>query len=344
MSGLPAVAQTQPTAVAPAAPAVSAAAAPAKADPKASLDADIAAALAELNGEPVVEGEAATEDGAIVEGVSDASSEDNPAKVERASDKIDLASLVEAIDTKDTAKLLAALGPAADDLLSGKAHAALRVQLKDANEAIKKAALAEKRADGIAEKLGAKYADPIAVRKAIDTGDKSAVDMFIDYAEKTAGTDWNTVMRWVAKGLAGRPERLAVKQQEAAKQVETQTAEQKQALEQTKAWVTEGINAKDVSLVKEAPELVDLVIDEIRTGYARGVDSPAKALPLVLKKLEAQHAKLAKLLAKTGKKPVVKEVTPSPASRVGTRPEQPRTRRTTLEEDIAATKREMGLR
>lgn len=311
----------------------------------AALNADIAAMIAEMSpDEPVVD----TSNNTVVaeepteSEVAEAAATPE-AKTLKASDNVDLHKLVEAIDTKNVAALVEALGPAAEDLLSSKSHATLRHQIKDAIAATKKANDAEKKADDVANRLAAKYSDPIAVRKSIETGDKDAVDKFIDYAEKTCGADWNTVMRWVSKGLGGRPERLAIKKQEAETAVVAKTAQESQALEQTRAWVAEGLKAKDPTLATEAPELVDLVIEEMRAGFHSGVTTTAKALPLVLKKLEAQHAKLSKILAKTGTKKKV-ESAPAPAARVGTRADATKTRRTTLDEDIAATKREMGLR
>lgn len=257
---------------------------------------------------------------------------------------VDVAKLTAALKAEDLPAFIEALGPAADKLLTSKAHKALRIAARDLTK--QKAAVVEAQAQAttLTDKLVEKYSDPIEIRKATVANSPDAVDKFIDYAEKTVGADWNAIMQWVAKGLAGRPERLAAKAKAATTATETQTTAQKAALVQTQTWVTAEVTKTDPEMLKDAPEIVDLVIDEIRKGYAAGITTPAKALPLVLKKLEAQHARLAKLLArKGGKKPKV-EAAPAPAARVGKRADADATRPRTLEEDIAWTKKEMGVK
>lgn len=318
--------------------------------PPQSLDAAIKEAMAELTPETAIVEEVVSADDspALAQVPDDADDSSQPAKVAKKdspSDKINLAKLTEAVDSNDLPGFLEALGPAAQELLTSKAHKTLRIQVKDAEAKIKSAVAAEQKASNIATKLQEKYSDPIAVRRMIEAQDPKAVDAFLDFAEKTTGADWNSIMKWTAKGLIGRPERLATKAKEVTKQAATKSAEETLAMQQTRDWVTAGIKAKDESLLSEAPEMVDLVIEEIRAGYSRGIDSPAKAIPGVLNKLEAQHAKLTKILAKGGK-PAAKVAKPeaAPSGRIGKIGPDQKTRRSTLEEDIAWAKAQAGSR
>lgn len=265
---------------------------------------------------------------------------------ESASELIDYAKLVAAVDSDDLPALIEALGPAADKLLTSKAHKTLRIQAKELGKKIAEAEAADKRATALAERLDAKYSDPIAVRKAVETQAPDACDKFIDYAEKTIGAPWNDIMKWVGKNLAGRPERLQVKARAETAATAKQETERQEAVKQTQAWVNAEVTKADATLLSEMPEITDMIIDEIKTGYARGVDHPAKALPLVLKKLEAQHAKLSKIIERKskGRKAKASTPAPAPAARAGRIPANPKTVERTLAEDIADFMRENNIR
>lgn len=259
------------------------------------------------------------------------------------SDKLDYVKLVAAVDNEDLPGLIEALGPAAEKLLTSSAHKALRLAAKDLTAKKKAAAEAEAKAHSLATKLADKYSDPIEIRKAVQSQDVKAVDLFVDYAEKTVGADWNAIMKWVAQGLAGRPARLEAKKQAEAAQQQQQTKEQRDALEATQNWVKTEVTKADAQLLTDLPDVVDLVIEEIRGGYHRGVVNPAKALPLVLKKLEAQHEAIGRILARKNKGKKA-STTATPAARVNTKADQGKTRPKTLEEDIAEFKKELGVK
>ncbi len=263
-------------------------------------------------------------------------------KVKLPSDSVDFAKLVEALDTKDVATLMEALGPLADEMLSSKSHKTLRLQAKDLKIAQKAAQQAEEKANELIDKLSNKYSDPIEVRKAIDSKDPGAVDKFIDYAEKTTGATWNDIIRWVVGGMAGRQTRLQQKAVEAETASVKNAQSQAEALEQAKTWVSGAVTKVDAALLTEAPEIVDLIINEIKTGYSKGITSPAKALPLAMAKLKDQHDRLTKLFARKNKK-----ATPAPAvsAKVGTNADNNKpTRVLSVDEEIAAFKKELGIK
>lgn len=245
---------------------------------------------------------------------------------------VDSAAILAAIEAKDPAAFIEALGPAADDVLTGKAHKVLRLQLKDAKAETAKW-------QQIAQGLSVQYGDPIAARKASEAGD---VDTFVDMVEKWGGHSWNDLMKWVAKGIQGRPERLEAKQRDAAKAETAKTAEQAKALEETRVWVGDSLKKADAKLLESAPELVDLVIEEIKSGLAKGIDSPAKALPLAKAKLKTQYERLHAVFG-AGSAPRPKAPAPAPAARLD-KDTPTNTRPMTLQEEIAAFVRAEGLK
>lgn len=334
--------------VAPAAPAV-----------PSTVGADIAAFLAEghrpddgdVSGAVSGEGEGAEPDevsdegggdpeadGATAEPTEEAEpAEEDSEEAAPAGSAIDGAALAKAVEGKDIAALLKAMGPAAEEMLTSKAHITLRRQLKDIEAAQGAAKADQEKASALATGLGAKYGDPIAARKAAEAGDANA---FIDLVEKWGGHDWNTMQRWVANVIGGRPARLEAKAKEETEK-QTKVAQKRDvALAEAKTWVSGVLNKSDATLVKECPEIVDLCIDEIRNGHGRGVDTPAKALPLAKKRLQEQHARLSRYFAVKGKKP-----TQVAAAKVGKTSEPQSTRKMSVEELIAETvKEERGRR
>jgi hypothetical protein len=315
-----------------------------------SLDAMIAAMAGEVNDSPDVddsgkvvptdseestEEETPVEDSTPVETEEPSEEEEEPTKPSA----IDGKKLAEAIEKRDLAALLEAIGDeAADEMLGSKAHKTLRLQVKDLVKAQKAAASTMDNAKLLAEKLDEKYRDPISTRKAAEAGN---VDAVIDAFESWSGKPWADLQRWIAKGLGGRPERLAAKAKEQTKATVEQTAEQQKALAETKTWVEGVVKKVDAKLLEAVgSDVVDLVIEEIRSGLAKGVDSPTKALPLIKGKLKTRYENLHKYF---GERKAKKTPPPVVAAKAG-RSEGKSTRSLTLEELIAETKKEAGIR
>lgn len=320
------------------------------------LSADIAAFLAENpdqsqivpesetpTDESADESEDSDESAADEADESDESDEDETeAKPEKAA-KVDVKAIEKAIADKDLPAFLEALGPAADELLTSKAHKTLRVQVREIRKAQEAAVKDTAKAKELETTLNARFGDAVDVRKAVQASSPDAVDKFIDYAEKAVGADWVQIQRWVAQGLVGRNTRLEQKKQADTTAQTAAQAKQATAVQETKTWITDGIKKVDATLLTDAPEVVDLVFEAMRAGFKKGIDTPAKALPLVLKKLEAEHARLTKVIAraKKGKKPAA---APAPAARVASAKDTGKTREATLEENIAEIKKSMRLR
>jgi hypothetical protein len=321
--------------------------------PAETVDADIAAFMAEnpdaANGEPDApepDGEPAAEggepDGEGDDGADsadpEAQSTDEPEGDEAPSiaTAVDLKALKAALEKDDPVAFVKALGKKAESLLSSKAHRALRLQVKEVEKAQAKAVAAQSRADELATKLGEKYGDPIAARKAAETGD---VDSFVTLIEKWSGHPWNDVMRWVTNGIAGRKERLEAKARETNEATQRDQAKREQAQAEVRDWCDKGV--KKLAADLHSPEVVQMVVDEIRIGFANGITTPAKALPLVRKKLEAQYKMLHKVFGKGQAPP--KPRRPAPSARA-LPAEGQTTRELSLDEEIAQFKREQGLR
>lgn len=309
--------------------------------PPAGLDQEIAAFLTE---NPDVGGES---DAPADTSSDDAGDPDDSPPAEDAPEKpaapevkaeVDLSAVKAAIDKKDPKALLAALGPHAEELLGGKAHRALRLQVKEADKAKAAATKAKSDADGLTQQLAQKYGDPIAARKAAEDGD---VDAFVTLVEKWAGRPWNDVMRWVTGGMAGRKERLEAQERHDKAAQQMKLAHQEQAQAEVRAWVDGGV--KKLAPELHSPEVVEMVYAEIRKGFSAGITTPAKALPIVRKQLEAQYKMLAKVFdgGRGAAKP--KPKVEAPAARA-TRAEGTKTRELTFEEELAEFKREQGIK
>ena len=310
------------------------------------MDANIAAFLAEGNkpddaspassdsdtpndGEGEAEGEGDADE---AEGEGDADESTDDEEAEKPPFKVDGAKLAEAIEKKDLTALLAAMGPAAEEMLTSKAHATLRLQVKDLKKLQTEVTGGEAKLKDATIKLAEKYGDPITARKACAEGD---VDTFIDMVEKWSGHDWSDVIKWVTNGIKGRTERLEARAKDAKKN-DTQAQERvQQALEETRTWIQTSLSKSHGRFLKEVPGAIEMVLAELRAGHSKGIDSPAKAVPLVLKKLQEQHAQLGRYFEVKQKTKGKKTTTP--ATKVGNATEgQRKTRETTLEEDIAA--------
>lgn len=318
-----------------------------------TIDADIAAFIAEghepddIAGEPALE---SPEDGDSVElepGEAEPDTEEpsadgdlsdpadgveGDAEAKPSAVQPELAALKAALEKDDPIAFVKALGSKAEKLLGSKAHIALRLAVKEAEKHQTTAKAEQAKAQELATKLGEKYGDPISARKAAETGDPNA---FLDMVEKwSGGNSWNDIQKWLASCLAGRPARLEAKQrQEASGAVDAQ-AKQEQKQAEVKAWVDGGV--KKLAPELHDPEIVDMVVAEIRAGYTKGITTPAKALPLVRKKLEARYQKLHKVFGKGAKASASRP--PSPSAAAARTDGGSKTRRTTLEEDIAWAK------
>lgn len=307
------------------------------------IDAEIAAFIAEVPAAEIAAGltdgtgDAPVDDG----GDADAAPADNDTAdtAEPAADPasdVDAAAVTAAIAAKDVQAFLKALGPHADTLLGGKAHRALRIAAKEAEKAEAKAKKKDADAHELVRQLADKYGDPIAARKAAEDGD---VDAFLTLAEKWAGRPWNDVMRWVTSGLAGRKERLEAQGRESGEAQRQAAAKKEQAQAEVRKWVDTGIAKLAPEL--QDPEVTEMVMAEIRAGYSQGITTPAKALPLVRKKLEARYQMLKKVFD-GGRGAPVKKKTEAPAARA-TRSEGGNTKPRSLDEEIDAFVREHGL-
>lgn len=314
-----------------------------------SLEDAISAMMADDNDEPVVPAEVTESEDTT--GDDDAiaafTGEEKPAEESEPVDsndeviddtkpevKPEMDLLTKAIESKDPKAFVEALGDLAPELLGGKAHKTLRLMVKDAQKANKEAGETYAKAETVGKQLEAKYGDAIKAREAANSGN---VDAFVELVEKWAGTDWNEVQRWVAKGITGRPERLASKKAESEKATKTQTDEQTKAATEAKDWIKTKLQISDKNLLESCPEIVDLVFDEFKSGLDNGVRSVKQALPLAKKKLEARYQALHKVF---GKDTPTKVKAPTPAAK--TPRADKNTRAKTLAEIIAETIAEDG--
>lgn len=302
------------------------------------IDAEIAAFIAEVPaGELNAAIDSPGDDGADADAEAPGEAEDVEAEpAEPAAADVDAAAVTAAIKAKDVQAFLKALGPHAEEMLGSKAHKALRIAAKTAEKAAEKAAKKDADAHELVQQLAAKYGDPIAARKAAEDGD---TDAFITLVEKWSGRPWNDTIRWVTQGIAGRKERLEARGREEGEAQRQAVAKKEQAVAEARKWADDGV--KRLAPELHHPEVVDMVMAEIRAGYGAGITTPAKALPLVRKKLEAQFERLKKVFDGGRGAPAKKKVE-SPAARI-TRTEGGNTRPRSLDEEIASFVKENGL-
>jgi hypothetical protein len=245
--------------------------------------------------------------------------------------------LTKAIESKDPKAFVEALGDVAPELLGGKAHKTLRLMVKDAQKANKEAADTYAKAEKVGQLLDAKYGDAIKAREAADKGN---VDAFVELIEKWAGNDWNEIQRWVAKGITGRNERLVSKKAEAEQATKAQTEQQVKAANEAKDWIKTKLQVSDKQLLESCPEIVDLVFDEFKVSFDKGVRTVREVLPAAKKKLEDRYLALHKVFGNKTQTPTKKAPSPaakSPRADKNTRPK-------TLAEIIAETIAEDGSR
>jgi hypothetical protein len=305
------------------------------------IDADIAAFVAET---PASEFDAPSDapadgrdnDSGEAPAEGEVAEESEPAAEPTSEADVDAAAVTAAIKAKDVQAFLKALGTHADALLGGKAHRALRIAAKEAEKAAEKAKKKDSDAHTLVQQLADKYGDPIAARKACEDGD---VDSFITLVEKWSGRPWNEVMRWTTQGIAGRKERLDARDRESKAADQMAAAKKEQAQAEVKAWADAGV--KKLAPELHDPEVVEMVVAEIRAGFSKGVTTPAKALPLVRAKLEARYQLLKKVFD-GGRGAPPKKKTEAPAARAA-RSEGGSTRALSLDESIASFVKENNL-
>lgn len=301
------------------------------------IDAEIAAFIAET---PPPEPDAPSDDSPVDDGPdADAAPPGKDAaepEPEPAPADVDAAAVTAAIKARDVQAFLKALGSHAEEMLGSKAHRALRLAAKTAEKAAEKAAKKDADAHELVQQLAAKYGDPIAARKAAEEGD---TDAFITLVEKWSGRPWNDTIRWVTQGIAGRKERLEARAREDGEAARQAAAKKEQAVAEARKWADDGV--KRLAPELHHPEVVDMVMAEIRAGHSAGVTTPAKALPLVRKKLEAQFERLKKVFDGGRGAPTKKRVE-APAARAA-RVDGGSTRPRSLDEEIQAFVKENGL-
>jgi hypothetical protein len=222
---------------------------------------------------------------------ADESEGDEPAEAKPA---LDTEALTQAIESGDPAAFIEALGEHAEALLGAKAHKALRKQASENKKTTK-------RANDIANALAAKFGDPIAARNAAESGN---IDAFVDSVEKWFGAPWQDCLKAVNAAFAGKPARIAAKQEEDETVVKQQEAAKTEAQTKVKRHITDTLGKSDAKLMKEYPQVVELVFAKMQTEFNKGVNTPAKALKLVKEELQAQAKVLSKLFA--GDKPTPK--------------------------------------
>lgn len=304
------------------------------------IDADIAAFIA---AEPVTNADVGSDSDGAGDSAPEAHDEGEAAdagepepETPAAAPDVDAAAVTAAIKAKDVQAFLKALGPHADDLLGSKAHRALRLAAKNAEKAAEKAAKKDSDAHSLVQQLAEKYGDPIAARKASEDGD---VDSFITLVEKWSGRPWNDVMRWTTQGIAGRKERLDARDRESKAAEQAAAAKKEQAVAEARKWADDGV--KRLAPELHHPEVVDMVMAEIRAGYSKGITTPAKALPLVREKLKERFERLKKVFD-GGRGAPPKKKAEAPAARAA-RVDGGNTRPRSLDEEIQAFVRENGL-
>lgn len=247
------------------------------------------------------------------------------------------AAMLAAIEKSDPRTFIEALGDKAEALLGSAAHKVLRLQVRDAQKAEQNTAAAVKRVQAADAALEAKFRDPVAIHNGLKKGGPEGADMAVEALERWAGCSWLDFQKFVAAAQAGRPARLEMKAQAAREADQTAKAAQDKATGEAQAWVSAG-------LAKEAPELAKekdldvgaLVLAELKAGWSKGVNTPAKALPLVRAKLKAQYEALGRIFGK-GAKPPAAATPPSPSTRVV---DGAKTRPLSLNEEIAAFAKE----
>lgn len=193
--------------------------------------------------------------------------------------------LEKAIKAKDVKAFIAALGDAANDLLGGKAHKALRLAAKEIRDG-------EERLAKSAKALTERFADPTAAFEAARKGPDGA-DAFVEAIERQAGASWADIVKYVNDSQAGKDARLQAKARADAEKTSADQAKRAEHERTLRTLITDTVKGSDAKLLEADPEIVDDVFRVMKTGWSKGINTPAKALVVVKRRLES----LAKVLA-----------------------------------------------
>ena len=221
---------------------------------------------------------------------------------------VDLAALAEALGIKPEA-----LG------MSPAQFKAARLERSKAQKTLQ-------RAHDLSQKLERQFGDQVRARKAVEIGDLMPA---VEFIQNTFGMEWNELNRAVIGLLQGKPvqdieskrELREFKRREAERaENEKKTSEaaaKQQKVDQAKLWITNTIKADPLMSdavarqLKAAgmPPIVDLVFEEMQSGYAKGLTDPKKALDRVRQKLTTQAKALqaAKILPASKPAPATKK-------------------------------------
>lgn len=214
-------------------------------------------------------------------------------------------------DGVDMLALAQALGVDPEKLkVTPAQHRILRLQQSKAKRMIQQA-------HDLSKRLNEQYGDQVKARKAAADGDLNPA---IEFIEGTFGMGWNELNRMVGQLLQGKPvkdleskrELIELRKKEAAraeaekKALEESAAQKKVA--DAKTWIANSLKGDKLAtaeLNKQLsdagfPTITDLVFEEMKAGYARGLTDPRKALELVKQKLTKQARALSAVVG-TGK-------------------------------------------
>lgn len=215
---------------------------------------------------------------------------------------IDPAAVKAALEAEGGVDMLAlaqALGVEVESLnVSPGASKFLRLEKRKADQTLAKA-------HDLAQRLERDYGDQVKARSAAEQGELQPA---IDFIERTFGMTWNELNKMVAGLLQGKPakdleknrELYALRKKEAERAEAEKASAAKQAQEKkvadAKTWIKAQIKGDKLMnpdldrQLREAgfPPVVDLVFEEMQSGYSQGLTDPKKALEKVRQKLSKQ--------------------------------------------------------
>jgi hypothetical protein len=255
--------------------------------------------------EPAGDEPAAEGDADEPETSEDADSDETAEPEKPASAEREPTELEKAIAAKDVKAFIAALGDAANDLLGGKAHKALRLAAKEIRDG-------EERLAKSAKALTERFADPTAAFEAAKRGPDGA-DAFVEAIERQAGASWADIVKYVNDSQAGKDARLQAKARADAEKTSADQAKRAEHERTLRTLITDTVKGSDAKLLEADPEIVDDVFRVMKTGWSKGINTPAKALVVVKRRLES----LAKVLAPAPAAPKPKTPPPRRPTRNG---------------------------
>lgn len=270
--------------------------------------------------EPAEDGEDPGQDGKEADGEEQGAEKDGA----QASGEIDVGRVTKALKAEggvDLAELAEALG------VQPEALGMTQAQFKAARIERKKATKTLDRALALSQQLEKDFGDPVKARKAAAAGQ---LEPAIEYIESVFGMPWNDLNKMVlgliqGKGAPDIESKREIQQlrkdkadRDAADRARTEEAAKQKQVDDAKAWIAHGI--KDDPMVSEEtnkalrdaglPPLIDLVFEEMRAGYSKGLTKPKAAL----EKVKAKLAKQAKALQGAGVLPKTRAASSRPVS------------------------------